>query len=252
MADDDDTVPFPQIDPSQNQIILCCGRKKSGKSEWARQAFRAWPGVDRLVIDPTGDADPGAPRRPDQPASYADDLNTIRLDSLPDQLPPRRRENGRDVPGTFRWVVNPLSPTVKDDRDRAIRLALFPKGRRSLLWIDEATKVLPAGATGPYGNLLLEQSRHYFTSALLCCPRPMNIDVLALAQADRVVMFDVPGTADRKRLSETLAWDHRDLVSLLNQVRKVPHSYVMYVADEHQMYLCPPLPRPDKVPPMGM
>lgn len=249
---DDDEVPFPQIDPSKNQIILCCGRKNSGKSEWARQAFRSWPGVDRIVIDPTGDADPGAPRLPNQPANWRDDLNTQLLTQLPAQLPPRQRVNGREVPGVYRWIVDPLSPTVKDDRDRAIRLALFPKGRRTLLWIDEATKVLPAGATGPYGNLLLEQSRHFHASALLCCPRPMNIDVLALAQADRVIMFDVPGSADRKRLSETLAWPHGELVSLLNQVRKYPFSYLMYVASEHQMYMCPPLPRPDKVPPMGM
>lgn len=240
---DEAPVPLPLIDPSKNQIVLCIGRKGAGKSEYARQAFRYWPGVDKLVIDPTGDAIPGEPRRPDQPSWYTDDLNTQTLTTLPDQMPPRKRVEGHEVPGVYRWVVNPLSPTIQEDRDRAIKLGLFPKDRHSLLWIDEASKILPAGATGPYGNLLLEQSRHFHCSALICCPRPINIDVLCLAQADRVIMFDVPGSADRKRLSETLAWPHRDLVALLDEIRTVPFSYLMYVASEHQMYLCPPVPK---------
>lgn len=239
----DEVVPYPLLDPTKNQLILCVGRKNSGKSEWARQAFRYWPGVDKFVIDPSGDADPGEPRRPDQPSWYTDDLNTQKITTLPDQMPPRRRVEGQEIPGVYRWTVNPLSPTVKEDRDRAIKLGLFPKANRSLLWVDEASKIFPAAATGPYGNLLLEQSRHYHCSALFCCPRPMNIDTLVLAQADRVIMFDVPGTADRKRLSETLAWPHGDLVSLLNEIRALPYHYLMYVASEHQMYVCPPIPK---------
>ena len=238
----DEPVPFPPVDPTKNQLILCVGRKGSGKSQWAREAFRHWPGVDRLVIDPTGDADPGSPRRASQPSNWADDLGTVKLTSLPTAMPPRRVVDGRPVPGVYRWVVDPLSPTVKEDRDRAVALGLFPKDRRTLLWIDEATKVLPAGATGPYGNLLLEQSRHFHCSALICCPRPLTIDPLCLAQADRVIMFDVPGSADRKRLSETLAWPHGQLVTLLDEVRKLPFHYLMYMASEHRMYLCPPIP----------
>lgn len=243
LAPSNDPVPFPPVDPTKNQIILCVGRKGSGKSQWAREAFRHWPAVDRLVIDPTGDADPGSPRRAGQPASFRDDLNTQMITgSLPSQMPPRQRVNGQEVPGVYRWIVNPLSPTVKEDRDRAVALGLFPKERRTLLWIDEASKILPAGATGPYGNLLLEQSRHFHASVLICCPRPMNIDVLCLSQADRVIMFDVPGSADRKRLSETLGWPHENLVTLLNEVRKLDYHYLMYMASEHRMYICPPIP----------
>jgi hypothetical protein len=244
IAPSNDPVPFPPVDPTKNQIILCVGRKGSGKSQWAREAFRHWPGVDRLVIDPSGDADPGSPRRPGQPASFRDDLNTQLLTTLPSppQMPARQRVNGQEVPGVYRWIVNPLSPTVKEDRDRAVALGLFPKDRRSLLWLDEATKILPAGATGPYGNLALEQSRHYHCSLLICCPRPLKIDPLCLSQADRVIMFDVPGTSDRQRLSETLGWPHGNLVALLDEVRKLPFHYLMYMADEHRMYICPPIP----------
>lgn len=243
----DETVPFPAIDPSSNQIIACFGRKGSGKSQWAREAFRHWPGVDRLVIDPTGDADPGSPRRPGQPESWRDDLNTEVLKELPRQLPPRKRVHvpgvgDQSVPGVYRWVANAQSPSYRDDLDRAVGLVLFPKDRRTLVWIDEAGDVFPSNSLGPNGRTLLQQSRHYHASALICCPRPVTISPLVLAQADRVVMFDVPGTSDRKRLSETLAWPHGELVALLNEVRKHPFSYLMYIAKEHAMYIAPPIP----------
>jgi len=238
----EDLVPFPRIDPAKNQIILCIGRKGSGKSQWAREAFRHWAGVDRLVIDPTGDADPGSPRRPGQPESWRDDLNTELLKTLPRELPPRRHVDGRSVPGVYRWIANTQSPSYRDDLDRAVALGLFPKQRRTLLWIDEAGPVFPSNSLGPNALTLLQQSRHFYCSALICCPRPLTINPLVLAQADRVVMFDVPAEPDRKRLAETLGWPYRDLVSELNNIRKYPFSYLMYVASEHAMYACGPIP----------
>ncbi len=53
------TWAYPAIDPESNQILAFFGRKGSGKSAAAREHFRQWPGCDRLVIDVTGDADPG-------------------------------------------------------------------------------------------------------------------------------------------------------------------------------------------------
>lgn len=230
-----DPVPFPPIDPTKNQLILCVGRKGSGKSVWAREAFRHWPAVDRFVIDPTGDANPGSPRRDGRPG---DDLGTVRFHKLPAELPPRR--NGQ--PGVFWWVADPQSKTYEDDLDRAVGLGLFPRGRRTLLWIDEAGEVFPSGRLGGHARTLLHQSRHWHTSALIAGPRPITIDPLVLNQADRVIMFDVPGVADRKRLADTLGWPHGDLVALLNEVRVLPYHYLMFDASEHAMYFCPPIP----------
>jgi hypothetical protein len=238
----DEAVPFPMIDPTRNQLMLSVGRKGSGKSVWAREAFRHWPGVDRFVIDPTGDAIPGSPRRQGDPSSWTDDLGTVTLNKLPRELPPGPLRDGKRQHGVWRWVANPQSATYADDLDRAVGLGLFPRSRRMLLWIDEAGEVFPSGRTGPHGRTLLQQSRHWHTSALICCPRPVTIDPLVLAQADRVVMFDVPGVADRKRLADTLGWPHAQLVALLNEVRMLPFHYLMYVASEHKMYLCPPIP----------
>lgn len=242
-------VEFPPIDPTSNQLILCVGRKKSGKSQWAREAFRGWPGVDRLVIDPTGDADPGSPRRPGQPESWKDDLNTQTWRELPTALPERQKvhvpgQGDVRVPGVYRWIPNPMSKTYTDDLDRGIGLALFtqPRDRRVLLWADEAADAFPAASDRPYARTLLMQSRHWHTSALICCPRPMNIDPLVLAQADRVVMFDVPGVADRKRLSDVIGVPHAQLVALLNEIKSLPFHYVMYVVDDNSLYVCPPIP----------
>jgi len=221
-----DAHPFPPIDPLRNQLLLILGRKGTGKSVFARELFRGWPNVDKLVIDPTGDADPGA------------DLDPVTVTNLPGQLP--ARESGRPV--VLRYVANPASPTYADDLDRAVGLALFPKGRRTLLWVDEAAEVFPAGRSGPHARVLLAQSRHWHTSALLATPRPINIDPLALSQADRVVMYDVPHPRDRERLAATLGLEPRALTGILDETReRGPHWFTMYVAEEHHLYRCPPL-----------
>ena len=217
--------PFPPIDPSKNQIIMCIGRKGAGKSVNARETFLHWPDTDRLVIDPTGDADPG------------DDALT--LHQVPDSLPSRK--DGKPV--TVRIIVNPGSPTYAEDMDKGIGLALFPKDRRVLLWVDEAGEAFPSGRTGPNGNTLLKQSRHWNASVILACPRPITVDPLCLSQADRVILYDLPNPADRKRVAGAIGWPPDRLNAALDGLRnEPPHSFLMYVAHEHALYLCPPLP----------
>lgn len=221
-----ETYAFPALDPDRNQLVAIFGRKGSGKSVLARELVRAWPAVDKIVIDPTGDADPGA------------DLGTRTITTLPTTLEPPRK--GHLV---VRYVANAASPTYQEDLDRAIGLALFPKTRRRLLWIDEGGSVLPAGATGPNGRLLLHQGRHYWTSAVICAPRPIGLDTLVLSQADMVVMYDVPHPRDRDRLAAALGLTPKFLVEQLDQLRaRGEHWFLVYVAREHALYLCPPFP----------
>lgn len=231
-------VAFPPIDPSKNTIALFIGRKGSGKSQLARELFRHWPGCDRVVIDPTGDADPGADLEPEKLTRLPRPV-----DDGPVQLPPRRRNvaDGKQHPGVYWYVANPQSPTYRDDLDRAVGLGLFPKGRKVLLWIDEAGEVFPSNTIGPNARTLLQQSRHWHTSALICCPRPITIDPLVLAQADRVYMFDVPAAPDRKRLADTLGYDLKVMNDWLNIVARSKYWFLMFDAAEHAMYLCPPV-----------
>lgn len=219
--------PFPPLDPNRNQLIVVLGRKGSGKSVFAREVFRSWPAVDKLVVDPTGDADPGA------------DLGTVTVTTLPRELPKPR--DGR--PAVVRWIATPQSPTYADDLDRAVSLVLFPKDRRALLWVDEAGEVFPANRTGPHARTLLHQSRHWQASAIIAGPRPMNLDPLVLSQADRVVMYDVPHPRDRERIAATIGWEPRRLAAELDATRAAgPFWFLMYDAHSHTLYRCPPLP----------
>lgn len=231
-------VAFPPINPAHNELMVFLGRKGSGKSQLARELFRNWPGADRLVIDATGDADPGS------------DLGTVELRTIPKpvhddeaaSLPPRPKDaHGKEHPGVWRYVGNPMSATFNDDLDRAIGLGLFPRNRNTLLWIDEGRTVMRSNATGPFARTLLEQSRHFHTSALICCPRPVTVDPLVLAQADRVIVFDVPAKADRERLADTLGYDRGVWNQWCNIVAQRKYWFLMFVASEHETYLCPPI-----------
>lgn len=219
--------PFPPLDPNRNQIIVVLGRKGSGKSVFAREVFRSWPDVDKLVIDPTGDADPGA------------DIGTRTVTELPRELP--KGSDGKPV--VLRWIATPQSPTYADDLDRAVSLVLFPKDRRSLLWVDEAGEVFPANRTGPHARTLLHQSRHWHASAIVAGPRPINLDPLVLSQADRVVMYDVPHPRDRERIAGTIGMHPRELAEQLDATRaRGSFWFLMYDAQSHELYRCPPLP----------
>jgi hypothetical protein len=218
--------PYPVIDPQQNQILAFFGRKGSGKSAAAREHFRGWPGADRLIIDINGDADPG------------DDIEATVFHGALVQLPPRRDER---VPEVYRWIADPKSPTFREDIDKAIGAALFPRDRKVVIWIDEGGEAFPVNQVGPNGRLLLHQSRHFSTSALICAPRPKGLDPLTYGQADRVTMFDVPSPLDRQRLAETIGINAAKLSTVMDETnRKGAHWSTMYHAHEHQLYRLPP------------
>lgn len=226
------SIPFPAIDPMLNQITLVIGRKGSGKSVFARETFKGWPAVDKVVIDPTGDADPGP--------VLAGGVRTQTVHTLPDRLPAPVKP-AQNV--AVRWVADPASATYREDLDRAVGLALFPKNRRVLLWVDEAGEVFPANRTGPNARTLLQQSRHWYTSLLMCCPRPMNIDPLCISQADRVVIYDLPHPRDRERVAAAIGIEPRILNAALDETRlRGAYWFLLYDAREHQLYRCPPLP----------
>ena len=221
-----DVFPYPVIEPTQNTLMLCVGRKGSGKSAAAREHFRAWPLADRLIIDVNGDADPG------------EDLNATVLKGPLMQLPPRRDQR---VPETYRWIADPQAPSFGEDIDKALGAGLFPRDRKVVIWVDEAGQAFPANQTGPNGRTLLHQSRHFDASAILCCPRPKGIDPLCVAQADRVLMFDVPHPLDRARLAEGIGISPARLNEVLQETkRRGPHWSTLYHAHEHRLYRVPP------------
>lgn len=217
--------PWPPIDTTENQIILCVGRKGSGKSHLAAELFDGWPGVDRFVLDLAGDADVPA--------------ETQTLRDLPPKMP--RGHDGQPV--TLRWVPDPSAATYRDDLDRAMALGLWPKDRPKLLWIDEIGEVTSANVTPPRLRRLLMQSRHHACSLIMCGPRPMDINKLCITQADRIFIFDVPDDDDRKRLAQVMGWRWQDFDAAYRELQTMPpHSFLMFTANPRDLYLCPPLP----------
>lgn len=233
----DERHPFPPIDPDRpGQIVLIVGRKHSGKSVHARELFKDWPGVDRLVIDPHGDAEPMPIRDPTEPGKLIEPTKVT--GKPPTALPPR--EGGKPV--VMWWVANPGSPTYRDDLDRAVGAALTPRDRPTLLWTDEAGEVFPSNRLGPHARTLLHQSRHWNVHAVITGPRPLTIDKLCRGQADRVVMYDLPDPDDRKAIASSIGWDVRQLTSELEETRRRgEHWFTLYESREHALYRCPPL-----------
>jgi len=215
-----------QLDANKSSLVLLVGRKGEGKSVIARNLYRSYP-YDKLAIDVNGDADPGPdaePLRPPLPWSFPVD------------------QDGR--PRNLHYRADPKSATYRDDLDRAIGLALFPQDRRSMVWLDEIGEVTTGNTTPPHLRLLLMQSRHHGpASALMCGPRPMNIDPLCVSQADRIYIFDLPNPADRQRLAENMGYPPARLNAELEEtLRRGRFWHLVYDAETHTMYRMPPVP----------
>lgn len=228
----EDTVPFPEIDTSANQLICFFGRKGSGKSVGARTLFRHWPNVDKIVIDVNGDADPGP--------------GAERITGEPPKRMPERKDDG--LPLTLHYVADPGRATYRDDLDRAVGMALFPRDRRTLTWVDEVGELTPPGKTGPNTRVFVQQSRHFNASGLFCGPRPISIEPLVPQQADRIFLYDLPNPRDRERITALIGWPPAAFEDAMREVRHLnatvePYHFLQYVAKEHQLYVCPPMPR---------
>lgn len=224
-------IPYPDVDADQDLIFFFVGRKGSGKSQAAREHFRWWPGVDKLIIDANHDVEPG------------EDLAEQWLPSDPPLSLPERRQ--RDEPEVYHWSPDPQRGSFYDDCDRAMGLGLYPKDRRVLEWIDEAGKCLKVHQAGPNGTTLLNQNRHFGCPLLLCGPRSIDIEVLAISQADRIFMFDVPSPRDRQRLADNMGIPPRELErELKRRDEEMPQfSSLMFMAgppDQRGLYLIPP------------
>jgi hypothetical protein len=222
--------PFALV-PDEGSIILCVGKKRSGKSVFARRLYRSWTG-DKLVIDVNGEAEPGEDAEP--------------LHELTTSFPVRHEIVGPPKPRNLHYVADPGSPTYRQDLDKAIGMALRPRDRKVLLWCDEWGEVSRVNRTEPNAQRLMMQSRHYGpVSALLCCPRPKNIDPLSIGQADGIAIYNVPNEDDRKTLAGNMGVDYREFEDQFRENRtRGPHAFLYWHAPSSTLIDCPPLPYP--------
>lgn len=217
------------IDPTRSTIVLILGMKGSGKSVAARALFDAWP-ADRTVIDPTGNA------RPDDPATIA------MTAPFPSQLPEPDHDNGQTRVTV--WArLNPASATFEFDEAQAVDMAMRPRSRLKLVWRDEFGLATSAHKMSGADRTLLMSSRHWHTSALLITQRPRYIPVLALSQADLVLVFRLPNPDDREHIAKNcgipvplLEREYQD-----NQ-RRHRHAFLLYDRRNDVLLNAPPLP----------
>lgn len=214
-----------ELDPSRATHIFVCGRKGTGKSELARAFWTSYP-YDRLVIDPTGDVDPG------------DDRARLLEDPLPTRWPASLGREGERLTLVHRPDVG--SDTYRDDMDRAAGLA-FSHGR-TLLWVDEVGELTSANSTPPAMRRVLHQSRHRRLSTLFCGPRPIDINPLVISQADYVACFDLPNPKDRARVADNTGLELRTFEAALAKATRTEHGFVWWDARGRRLLIMPPLP----------
>lgn len=187
------------LDPDGSNFVAIFGMKGSGKSVRARHFFEHWQGP-AMVIDAIGDVDVrGLDGRP------------VKRTTEPPTRWPRREVNGREELEPRIWYT----PDVKDNAwlekvDVAIGLA--NRTPHCLLWLDEVHLLLPVHTTRrmPGARSALIVGRHTPLSILACGPRPSEIDLLVLQQADHVLVYDLPNADDRERIAKTAGWERHD------------------------------------------
>lgn len=220
------------LDHSRPMIISAFGKKGSGKTAFNREIYRSYPG-DKLTIDVNGHAEPGEDaERISEP---------LKAWPRPAELPGERRR-----PKNLHYVADPGSPTYRDDLDRAVGMAMFPKDHPVLLWAGEAGELMPRGNAGPHLARLLQQNRHYRTTALFDAPRPVWLDPQVLLQSNLVAVFRLPNPADRKRIAETVGLDPKTFDQIcFDTWGNGDHWFVLIDTDARpgeQIWSCAPLP----------
>jgi hypothetical protein len=229
LTDDELARRAMSIDPDRSNIILCVGKKGSGKSEAARQIFNAYP-YDRVVLDVTGDA------RPDDPATIA------MAAPFPSQMP--RPEDPERNPRVSVWArVDPRSDSYLQDQDQALALGLYPRHNHCMLLIDEYAEAATANRIEKNMKLALISSRHYSLSLLLCCPRAVSIPVITMQQADRVFIFKVANRDDRDVIAKNIGFPIARFEEAYHEMRKIDeHAFLLWDAQQDRLFICPPLP----------
>lgn len=221
--------PNGQLDVSSGLIIVCVGKKKSGKSVMGTLLARSYPG-DLVVIDVAGDDGPIPPKQPTLVDRVTQDPVhelTGTVDELPGAWPEHLRERP-DQRLILRYVPDPGSPTFLADMDAVVALA-YAHGRCCLL-IHETGVLCPVGKVGPHTRRVLMHNRHRQLTVINCMPRPKGIDPMVLGQADLVYVFDVPQKMDCERIGEIVGWPAEDVAEAVKDLG--PHEYLRYDANE--------------------
>jgi hypothetical protein len=226
------------FDPDKGAYFFISGKKGSGKSHLSRRLWDGYP-YDKLVVDITQDV-----RRDlvDEGVEFVD----IPPDAIPVRLPTRAEDDGE--PNVWVFVPDMGSETVVDDIDRVVGLAM--RHGRMAVWIDEIGVYSKAGQTPPNLRRLLHHGRHRRMTVIMAGPRPMDIDVLCISQADYIATFRQPSPADRRRIADNIGWPPDDFAEVNESLGDHEYSWFDATADGGRgvLEVRPPLPPRRTVP----
>jgi hypothetical protein len=205
------------IDPAAGVVVVCVGKKGSGKSVMGLRYCRAFPG-DRLIIDVAGDDGP-----------VGEDVWEMRgrADELPLRWPELPRDGDR--PMTIRYVPDAGSPTFLADVDTALGIALnrpvaVAPDLPCMVLVHEMGRVFPAGRPLPNAQRLLQHGRHNGATTLVACgPRSQGIDRLLLQQADLIYVFELQGKDDRDTIADNIGWDKKAFDAAVGRLQRYEH-----------------------------
>lgn len=225
------------VNPDKGVYVFASGRKGSGKSVICRSWFDAYP-YDRIVIDVTHDLHDDLKRDGVEFEELKDG------DMLPARLPASKRGQPDYKPKT--WVYRPDggAKTAIDDMDRVVGLGI--NRGPTLIWIDEFGEISTGNRTPPNVRRILHHGRHSQITLLLACPRPMDIDPLAISQADLVYTFRTAVPDDRDRVAKNIGWDPADFSRINAQLAAPPYGkywHTKYDQGADELWIMPPLPQ---------
>ena len=226
-----DWIADPTGPRGKASFVTIIGKKGSGKSVRALTIWQDWP-QPRIVVDVTGsitkhwaegrpELGPGARYYGRKPIENMRDLPP-----LPSSWPVDD-ETG-DLVDELCLVPDPSNQKLElEDTDRAIGLAYVTGD--CLVWIDEATKVLPAGVVPhkmPNAYALLNHGRHHRVSAIFAGPRTVTMDPLVLKQSDHILMYAQKGRSDIDRLADAIGVDPKELSHQIHKLGE--HEYLWF------------------------
>ena len=201
-----EVVPDFRFDPDAGAYLASFGPKGSGKSELNKRLFVSYP-YDGLLVDHTGDADPGYRwTEPLPPALEAIAARVVveKGGEIPNQ-PGLEAEiaaawqGEKPGPHKYRHEPNYLADDWLERSDRVIGLA-YLHGRCDI-FLDEIDDAAPTNQTPRFTRLTLRMGRHRAISLGMAGPRPIGVDPLVLSQPDVVTIHGPLHERDLARLA---------------------------------------------------
>lgn len=197
----------------QDRVTLL-GMTGCGKSTVARGLFLAMPGP-RLVIDPA-DSDAtsvtGAHtvHGPTRDGKLTDD----ELRKLTSELEAHRADD------TLRFV--PGDPERLQEYQAVYSWAYNRFPRR--VWLDEARMAAPATGVPPAVIRYLLWGRKRQLGHQACHTRPVEVSRNLIAQAEHLLLWNLPHPADRRLIAEVIGMDWRELGELMDTLEPAAGS----------------------------